>query len=84
VYAVVILKSAQKEIRALDASMIARVIAAVRTLAATPRPAGCKKLVGATDLWRIRLGDYRIVYAIDDGAQTVEVRVVRHRSAAYR
>jgi len=82
-YAVGVGRSAQKEIRDLDAVLRSRIIAALRKLAEEPRPSGCKKLVGSRDLWRIRIGDYRVIYRIDDAAQTIEVRVVRHRSAAY-
>ena len=82
-YVVDVGRSAQKEIRDLDGVVMSRVIAALRRLADDPRPAGCKKLVGARDLWRIRIGDYRVIYRIDDAKQTIEVTTVRHRSAAY-
>jgi mRNA interferase RelE/StbE len=47
-------------------------------------PIGCKKLSGAEDLWRLRVGDYRVVYRIDDDKHTVDVTVVRHRREVYR
>jgi mRNA interferase RelE/StbE len=43
-----------------------------------------RKLHGAEDLWRLRVGDYRIVFAIEDANELVDVRVVRHRKDAYR
>ena len=43
-----------------------------------------RKLQGAGNLWRVRVGDYRIVYAIDDDGQTVDVRIVAHRREVYR
>lgn len=49
-----------------------------------PRPKGCKKLQGPTRLWRIRVGEYRVVYDIDDDQRLVDVVVIRHRSEAYR
>ena len=61
-YTVVVNRPAQKEIRALDASVRVRVIQAVRLLANEPRPSGCRKLVGSHDRWRIRVGDYRVIY----------------------
>ncbi len=64
--------------------MARRIISRVEALTADPRPHGCAKLQGAADLWRIRIGDYRVVYAIDDNARLVDIRVVRHRSDAYR
>lgn len=82
-YTVNVKRSAQKEIRALDASAQARVIEAVRGLASDPRPAGCRKLVGAENRWRIRVGDYRVIYTIDDAVRVVEIIAARHRSKAY-
>jgi mRNA interferase RelE/StbE len=82
-YAVDVSRSARKEIRDLDAAVVSRVIATLRRLADDPRPPGCKKLVGSRDLWRVRVGDYRIVYRIDDARQAIEIVIVRHRSAAY-
>ena len=49
-----------------------------------PRPSGAKKLVGATNDWRVRYGQYRIVYSIDDAAGEITVFVVAKRSDAYR
>lgn len=62
---------------------MARVFPRIEALATEPRPVGCKKLHGAVDFWRLRVGDYRVVYCIDDNAGVVEIRAVRHRSAAY-
>jgi mRNA interferase RelE/StbE len=47
-------------------------------------PTGARKLAGAEHRYRIRVGDYRVVYTIDDSSQTVTIERVRHRSAAYR
>ena len=52
-------------------------------LEASPRPPGCKKLKGADKEWRIRVGDYRIVYEIDDAAKTVDVTRIAHRREVY-
>jgi len=52
-------------------------------LPTTPRPPGCKKLRGAIDLWRVRVGDYRIIYQLDDRAHVIEVRAIRDRKDAY-
>ena len=57
---------------------------AIQTLAEVPRPPGCLKLVGYTDEWRIRVGDWRIVYRIDDGVLVVLVVTVTPRGGAYR
>jgi mRNA interferase RelE/StbE len=58
-------------------------MAAILELANVPRPQGCRKLVGSRDRWRIRIGDYRVIYSIEDGGQLVTVLYVRHRSEAY-
>ena len=83
-YRVVFARSARRELEGLEARVARRVISRVEALATDPRPVGCVKLQGAADLWRIRIGDYRVVYAIDDNAHLVDVRIVRHRSDAYR
>ena len=83
VYEVKLARSAKKEVKSLDGVIRVRVIYAFRSLTSDPRPSGCRKLVGATNRWRIRVGDYRILYTIDDSARLVEVVAVRHRSKAY-
>jgi mRNA interferase RelE/StbE len=64
--------------------MITRVISRLETLASDPRPPGCKKLKGGDREWRIRVGDYRAVYTIDDTKSLVEVTRIRHRSEVYQ
>jgi mRNA interferase RelE/StbE len=55
----------------------------IETLATIPRPPGCKKLKGGDKEWRIRVGDYRIVYEIDDTGRTVDVTRIAHRREVY-
>ena len=55
----------------------------MESLGENPRPAGCKKLKGYRDLWRIRVGDWRILYLIDDGAKLVGVTRIAHRREVY-
>lgn len=76
-------RSARKELEKLDSAIVARVLPKVEGLANNPRPRGCVKLSGTTDLWRIRVGDYRVIYSIDDAAEVIDVVAVRHRSEAY-
>jgi len=83
-YAVVFARSARRELERLDVGVAQRIISRVEALAGDPRPHGCVKLQGAADLWRIRVGDYRVVYAVNDDAHLVDIRIVRHRSDAYR
>ena len=58
-------------------------VAAIDALTTNPRPPGVRKLRGAADLWRIRIGDYRVLYRIDDQLHVVDVTHVRHRREAY-
>lgn len=82
-YAVFIQRSAQKSLESIPLPYRDRVVQAIRALALNPRLPGVKKLSGR-EAWRIRVGDYRIVYEISDENRTVLVVVVRHRREAYR
>lgn len=77
-------ESAKKELKNLDKPMIKRVLESVTQLAANPRPVACKKLRGADDLYRIRVADYRVVYAIDDSVLIIEIIRVGHRRNIYQ
>lgn len=82
-YAVEMLRSAQKQLTRLPAEDQERILVAMEALADEPRPQGCSKLTGR-DAWRIRVGDYRIIYEIFDDRRVVIVVVVGHRKDAYR
>ena len=82
-YTVVILRRAQRELERLPVEHYERVRDAIRALADDPRPPGCVKLTGRQG-WRIRAGDYRVIYEVDDMAQTVTVLHVGHRREVYR
>ena len=69
--------------RKLDRSAQRRVHAAIELLADEPRPSGAKKLVGGNGEWRVRTGDYRIVYEIHDNVLVVLVIAVGHRREIY-
>ncbi len=84
VYTVQYAGAARREMRRLSRSQQDRVRAAIDALARVPRPAGCRKLTGFDDLWRIRVGDYRVVYQIEEGHLVVLIIRVRHRREAYR
>jgi mRNA interferase RelE/StbE len=83
-YAIVFARSARKELEALPRSLSARIVMRIEALATNPRPRGCRKLHGSESIWRIRLGDYRVIYAIDDSARLIDINAVRHRRDAYR
>ena len=76
-------RPAVKELEALPDQIIDRVAAKVDSLCTQPRPTGCKKLRGGDELWWVRVGDYRIIYAIDDTQLIVAIQVIRHRKDAY-
>ena len=61
-----------------------RISTQIKTLAEAPRPARAIKLHGSKDAWRIRIGDYRVIYNIDDHARMVDILTVRHRKDVYR
>ncbi len=83
-YALVFARSARKELESLPARVVRRVVPRIESLVTNPRPDGCKKLTGTKNLWRIRVGDYRVIYSIEDEVLTIEVISVRHRGDAYR
>jgi mRNA interferase RelE/StbE len=82
-YTVLIERYAQKQIMKLDKKIIPVIKAAIAGLADNPRPYGYKKLKGE-DAYRIRVGDYRVIYEIDDGKITVTVVSVGHRKDIYK
>lgn len=73
-----------KQLQQLPRPVFAAALRAIIGLVDEPRPAGVKKLLGGHSDWRVRIGEYRIVYEIDDGAATVTVLQVRHRRDVYR
>ena len=82
-YSLSIPRSVNKRMERLPAEVYDRLDGAILALADEPRPPGCVKLKGRED-WRIRVGDYRIVYSIDDEQRIVEVLNVTHRRDVYR
>jgi mRNA interferase RelE/StbE len=84
VYQIVVERAAEKDLKRLSAEVRARAVMAIKGLARNPRPAGCRKLTGAADAWRIRVGDYRIIYEIADVLRIVRINHVRHRREVYR
>ena len=75
---------AAKELAKLDRQVARRIVSAIDALVEQPRPPGARPLVGYPGLWRIRIGDYRVVYAIKDAELVVLVLRIAHRSDVYR
>ena len=83
-YNVALAASAHKELRHLPRHEISRIHQRIVDLATSPRPHGVQKLSGAKDEYRLRQGDYRIVYHVDDVTREVTILRIRHRKDAYR
>ena len=82
-YAIVITSSAEKDLRRLDRAVKNRVTVAILALTDDPRPAGCIKIKSEPSAWRIRVGEYRVAYIIDDQAKVVTVIRVGSRGDFY-
>lgn len=76
--------SAARAFKKLPAAVQGRITPKIDELAANPRPHGVEKLAGHDNRYRIRVGEYRIIYVIGDGARLVTVAVIGHRRDVYR
>lgn len=82
-YRVALARSAERELTALQADIKKRVEVALRRLTEEPRPPGARKLAYGTG-WRVRVGDYRVLYTISDESHLVTVFAIGHRREVYR
>jgi mRNA interferase RelE/StbE len=76
--------SVQRDLRSIPGDQVERILARAEQLAADPLPRGSVKLEGTDDLYRIRIGQYRMIYSVDLDASELLIRYVRHRREAYR
>ena len=83
-YKVSVKESVQKDLRKIDKRYVPKILAEVEALAGKPRPANSRKLVGSQRSYRLRVGDYRIIYFVDDQAKQIEIQRVGHRGDVYR
>ena len=83
-YEILIERAAERDLRALPHTIFNRIVSRINALAENPRPPGCHKLTGSRNDWRIRIGDYRVIYDIDDARRRVRIFRVRHRREVYR
>lgn len=83
-YSLEVSATAERQIRRLQRSDQIRVLRAIQALAADPRPPGCRKLAGHEDVFRIRVGRYRVLYSVADGRLIVIVLKVGDRKDVYR
>ena len=83
-YKIIVSNSAEKDMDKLPPGTMKKVAGAIDRLSLEPRPVGCLKLKGTKEnLWRIRIGDYRVIYLIADAIEVIDVRRVRHRKDVY-
>ena len=83
-YEVCLERAAERDLKKLPKIVFTKVVSIIAALAKNPRPAGCRKITGSKNDWRIRLGEYRVIYEIDEPSKTVHVMRVRHRREVYR
>ena len=82
-YSVQVKPSALKELEALPDAVLARIVKKIESLGQAPRPAGCKKLKHFKDQWRVRAGNWRVLYIIDDAAKLISITRIAHRREVY-
>lgn len=84
-YKIIFDKSAEKDLDRLPKDIIRRIISVIAKLSTEPKPTRVKKLQAADEeLYRVRCGDYRIIYSIAEGIKIVNIRKIRHRKDVYR
>lgn len=83
-YTVEFTGAAAREVRKLEPQVRRRVLSQIQGLEENPRPEDCRKLAGEENAWRIRVGDYRVLYEVVDETVTVVVFRVAHRREVYR
>jgi mRNA interferase RelE/StbE len=84
VYEILLERRAEKDLRKLSSEPFQRIIAKIQSLSENPKPQGSRKIIGSKNDWRIRIGDYRAIYEIDEKEKLVKIMRVRHRREAYR
>jgi mRNA interferase RelE/StbE len=83
-YEILLASQAERDLKRLVAQEFHQIIPVIKALANTPRPPGCRKLVGSRSDYRIRIGDYRVIYEVDDKDNKVRIMRIRHRRDIYR
>ncbi len=83
-YNIVWKRTAVKELKKIDKSIIKRIINSVEKLSNNPYPKGCRKLKGAEFTYRLRIGNYRIVYSIQQSELIIEIVKIGHRKKIYK
>ena len=82
-YQITFARSARKELEGLEAKFVKKIFPIIEQLSENPRPKGCRKLQGKENLWRLRVGDYRIIYSTNDNEKLIDIIRIRHRKESY-
>lgn len=77
-------RSVEKDLRKIDKKEVKRILSSVEVLREMPIPPNSRKLVGATSTFRMRVGDYRVVYILNEQEEAIEIQRIRHRKDVYR
>lgn len=83
-YEIVFARTARKELELIDNDLVRRILRKIESLSSIPRHSGCEKLKGEENLWRVRVGNYRIIYSVYDNKKLIDIILIRHRKDAYR
>jgi mRNA interferase RelE/StbE len=83
-YQLTIKRSFEKDLRRLPNDVVERIFKKLDGLASNPYPSGVDKIEGSEHSYRVRIGDYRIVYAVDDSTKTITLFYARHRKDVYK
>jgi len=83
-YEIYIESSAEKDLRKIPDASFKTIITKIKSLADNPRPIGCIKLKDSVKFWRVRIGNYRVVYEIDDSSKNIRIYKIKHRKDVYR
>ncbi|MCD6237862.1 MAG: type II toxin-antitoxin system RelE/ParE family toxin [Thermotogae bacterium] len=83
-YEIYLERAAERDLKRISAKQFQHIISKIKVLAANPRPTGCRKITGSKSDWRIRIGNYRVIYEIDDKEKIVRILRIRHRREVYR
>ncbi len=83
-YKLEILRSADKDVRKIDKRYITPILNTIKSLSENPFPLQCKKLKGSKSSYRVRIGDYRIIYEVETKEKIVTIFHIRHRQDAYK
>jgi len=83
-YNVVLRPSAERDLDRLSVNVRVKIVSRLQALGFEPRPHGVKKLSGCENEWRLRVGDYRVLYEIDDHGRLVRIFRIAHRCEVYR